>query len=205
VNGATQTIEQLSAHNQELGVLMTPRGGHRMEWTLSTGLRWGADNSAFDARNFKPERFVDMLWKVRHAPRGLFICAPDVRPRADLTLRRFYDWLPALRQAEQPIALVAQDGLERETIPWSQFQALFVGATDAWKFGPHGIGIIREAKRRGLWVHIGRVNWYTRMRWCQNVGADSVDGSGWSKEPSRIRRATPVLQTRQLALPGMTA
>jgi hypothetical protein len=42
---------------------------------------------------------------------------------------------------------------------------------------------MHEAKRRGKWVHVGRVNSRERVRWCVANGADSVDGSGFSYHP----------------------
>lgn len=41
-----------------------------------------------------------------------------------------------------------------------------------------------QAKERGLWVHMGRVNSYRRLRHARRIGCDSVDGgmfSRWSK------------------------
>ena len=39
-----------------------------------------------------------------------------------------------------------------------------------------------EAKRRGKWLHVGRVNSAKRLRYVRDVlAADSCDGSGYSK------------------------
>jgi hypothetical protein len=49
----------------------------------------------------------------------------------------------------QPIALVAQDGLEPLPVPWEQLEALFIGGSSRWKLGPHAARLVREAKERG--------------------------------------------------------
>jgi hypothetical protein len=53
----------------------------------------------------------------------------------------------------QPIALVAQDGLERLPVPWEHLQAVFIGGSSQWKLGPHATSLVREAKERSKWVH----------------------------------------------------
>jgi hypothetical protein len=72
---------------------------------------------------------------------------------------------------------VAQDGLESLPVPWGDFDALFIGGTTGWKLGPHAREIAAEAKRRGKWVHMGRVNSERRCRYAAAIGCDSVDGT----------------------------
>jgi hypothetical protein len=87
----------------------------------------------------------------------------------------------------QPIALVAQDGLERLPVPWEHLEALFVGDSSQWKLGPHAAALIREAKERGKRVHVGRVNTLQRIRWCMTLPVDSIDGSRFAHfTPARL-------------------
>lgn len=79
-----------------------------------------------------------------------------------------------------PLALVLQDGIEHEEIPWSDLAAVFVGGSDQFKFSRDARGVAREAKRRGKLVHVGRVNTAKRMRGWKDL-ADSIDGSGMSR------------------------
>lgn len=79
-----------------------------------------------------------------------------------------------------PLALVLQDGIENEEIPWSDLAAVFVGGSDRFKYSREARGVAREAKRRGLLVHVGRVNTAERMRGWKDL-ADSIDGSGISR------------------------
>lgn len=46
-----------------------------------------------------------------------------------------------------------------------------------WKLGPHPRALVAEAKRRGKWVHMGRVNSGKRFRYAAAIGCDSVDGT----------------------------
>ena len=63
------------------------------------------------------------------------------------------------------------------SIPWDEFDCLFIGGADDFKEGPLVSDACREAKRRGKWVHMGRVNGLRRLRVAQEFGVDSVDGT----------------------------
>jgi hypothetical protein len=200
ISGATQNVLQWRDH-PNLGVLMTPRGNHSREYLLSTGLSWAADNDAFSG--FNAAQFTAMLWRLRGVKGCKFVSLPDVVGDAKKTLAQFYQWHPVVHWFHSyPVALVAQDGLEHESIPWSLFEALFVGGSTTWKLSATASDIIKEAKRRGKWVHMGRVNSVPRIRYAQNLGCDSVDGSGYSINFSHVLNHLPVFETRQSRLVG---
>ena len=46
-----------------------------------------------------------------------------------------------------------------------------------WKCSDAAVELIREAQRRGMWVHVGRVNGGARFAWCEALGVDSCDGT----------------------------
>lgn len=46
-----------------------------------------------------------------------------------------------------------------------------------WKLGAQAYGLAVEAKRRGMWVHMGRVNSFKRLLAAYQRGCDSVDGT----------------------------
>jgi hypothetical protein len=85
--------------------------------------------------------------------------------------------LRRIRAAGYRPALVAQDGLEALPVPWEAFDVLFIGGSTAWKLSEACFSLIAEAKRRGKWVHMGRVNSLRRLRIAKSVGCDSVDGT----------------------------
>jgi EAL domain-containing protein (putative c-di-GMP-specific phosphodiesterase class I) len=68
---------------------------------------------------------------------------------------------------------------------------------------PQAASLVREAKERGMWVHVGRVNTLQRICWCMALGVDSIDGSGFARF-TRARLpvgvATPDRPTQQTLL-----
>lgn len=176
VSGATATIREY-ADNPNMGHLITPGDGN-MDSVFSTGLPVGADNECFNKLN-KPA-YVRMLRRIQGL--GVLWCtAPDVVGNARATLLRFRMWAPVLEYYKLPIAFVAQDGQELLPVPWNRIHCLFIGGSTEWKLGYHAARLIREAKRRGKWVHIGRVNTQGRERTFDALGADSTDGSAYSR------------------------
>jgi hypothetical protein len=173
VHKALVTLEKYRHPN--LGALVSPRGGFRRD--LLPSWRWAADNDAYAA--WDHGRFVKMLDRIDGIPGCLFVAAPDVVGDAAATLERFAEWRHI--RASQPLALVAQDGLTINTCPWSELDAIFVGGTSEWKLGFEAAGIVREAKRRGKWVHMGRVNTRRRIRYAKGIGCDSIDGTNFSQ------------------------
>jgi hypothetical protein len=111
------------------------------------------------------------------ADRVTFAVAPDVVGDAAATLARSAPFLPLIRGKGLPAAFVAQDGLEHLLVPWDDFDALFIGGTTAWKLGPAARALVGEAKARGKWVHMGRVNSERRYTYAAWIGCDSADGT----------------------------
>ncbi len=180
VSGATRTVRRYS-NSPNVGHLLTPSNGNRVESLLATGLPWAADNGAF--AGFNEERFLRMLDRIEGRAGCLFVAAPDVVANAEATLGLFKVWQRVIAARGLPVAFVVQDGQEAFPVPWSRFDALFVGGSTEWKLGNHAKALCRKAKARGKWVHMGRVNTRTRIRVAYSWGCDSVDGSGFSRWP----------------------
>lgn len=148
------------------------------------GVVWCADNGCFGDGYPGDEKWLAWLTKNAHAATTcLFATAPDVVGDAVSTLKRSLPWLPIIRELGYPAALVAQDGLEDLTVPWDEFDVLFIGGSTEWKLGRHARALIREAKARGKWVHMGRVNSGKRWRYAEHIGCDSVDGTFLVRAP----------------------
>jgi hypothetical protein len=142
------------------------------------GQWWCGDNAEFGG-NY-PGHDAFLAWCARWvdcAPWCRFITAPDVVGDAAGTLERAAPMLPRIRALGFPVALVAQNGLESLPVPWHTFDALFIGGDTAWKLGPAAARLAGEAKRRGKWVHMGRVNSRRRIQHAAAMGCDSVDGT----------------------------
>ncbi len=168
-----------------LGVLMTPRNGNRIGKADAAGTVWAADNDCF--QGLHPVRWLRFLAKVvESGSRPVFVACPDVVADAGATWALYDRWAPVLRSLGLPVALVLQDGLERfkwrARLPsaWDEIAAVFVGGSTAWKEGPHAAALVDEAKARGKWIHVGRVNSERRIKRFAELGADSFDGSGFS-------------------------
>lgn len=159
-----------------LGVLVSPRGCGNFpqlaEW------KWAADNDAYLA--WDRDRYVKMLDQIRGIPGCLFVTAPDVVGDAKATVERFNAWITTLNDVGQPVAFVAQDGIQFTGVPWNDIGCLFIGGTTEFKMGGWAAKYAREAKRRGLWLHMGRVNTRKRIRYAKSLGCDSIDGTNFS-------------------------
>lgn len=169
-----------------LGVMCTPKSGVRL--ALATIFpAWAADNGCYAAGDrFDLTRYLVWLDAMQPAARScLFATAPDVVGDAVATLARSLPVLPELRQRGYRAALVAQDGLERLSVPWATFDVLFVGGTTAWKLSEAAYGLVAEARWRGKGTHLGRVNAWPRLRMAAVSGYDSADGTTLGYNPGR--------------------
>jgi hypothetical protein len=156
-----------------LGYIDTPAQGNKRP----AGVLWCADNGAFSDRFDETRWWRFLQGSAGDAARCVFAVAPDVVADAAATLARSSPWLPRIRDLGYPVAFVAQDGIEELPVPWDDFDALFLGGTDGFKLGPVAREVAADAKARGKWVHMGRVNSEKRFRYARAVRCDSVDGT----------------------------
>lgn len=169
VSKADGTLERYKHPN--LGRLDVPRS-----WAKNprSGLPFAADNDCFNGLD--PYAYRRM---VKGLPKGaLFVTVPDVVGDHAATLRRWKVWEPLVSARHRP-AFVLQDGCEQ----WQQVPdcpAVFIGGTTGYKLGDAAARLTREAKLRGIWVHMGRVNTRRRIRYAKSIGCDSIDGTGFS-------------------------
>lgn len=158
-----------------LGFIDTPNQGNRR--VRGDNVAWCADNGCF-GKNFDVDKWWRFLQEhVGTADSCVFATAPDVVGDAAATLVRSLPWLPKIRALGYPAALVAQDGLEHLSIPWDDFDCLFIGGTTAWKMSAPVRVLVAEANQRGKYTHFGRVNSLTRFRYAAYIGCDSCDGT----------------------------
>lgn len=154
-----------------LGQIVTPAAGNR----LLDDVDWIGDNCCFGSGYPGDDGYL--AWLERFPPPGCrFVVAPDVVGNADATLARSVPMLPRIRRL-LPVAYVGQNGAVPYGLPWDSFDALFLGGDTAWKLGAEARALVDEARRRGKWVHMGRVNSWERLRYARQIGCDSVDGT----------------------------
>ena len=172
INTTPHTVQ---SHAEEMGFT---DAGQLITPTRSTILwpgRFAVDNACYTS--FDPEKYIALLTKLRpHRDRCIFVVVPDVVGSARRTNECFSHWYP--RVQNWPVAYVAQDGCEDLEIPWRLVSCLFVGGTDNFKLSDCAEHVIRAAKIMGKWVHVGRINSYSRHQRFAKLGADSFDGTG---------------------------
>jgi hypothetical protein len=139
------------------------------------------DNGAFSSRWTEKKWLIGIAHYQSYASTCIAAVVPDVVGDATATLARFVQYAPVVRSFGYPVAFVTQDGLTMDAVPWVDFDVLFVGGTDKHKL-TESMPFILEAKRRGKWVHVGRINSAKRME--QFWIADSSDGTSLAIEPS---------------------
>lgn len=156
-------------------MIATPKQGN----TLPPGVAWCADNGCFGKGYPGDDAWFAWLqrYTAEERSRCLFAVAPDVVGDAWRSHFRSAPWLAKIRALGYPVAYVAQNGLENLPVPWSEFDVLFIGGDTAWKLGRHARRLVSEAKARGKWVHMGRVNSARRLRYADAIGCDSADGT----------------------------
>ena len=180
-----------------LGAIISPRQGNRLpdDVLFCIDNNCGPDKTGRAGTGYPgDEKYLHLLrlWAEQDGAdpydpftsRCLFVAAPDVLGDAAATLKRSEYFLPLIREiANLPAALVAQDGLENLTVPWDEFDCLFIGGSTEWKLGPAARALVAEAKVRRKWAHMGRVNTRQRLRYAHAIGCDSADGTGMTRAP----------------------
>lgn len=163
-----------------LGALLTPdswAGENRPH--IETFCWWAADNACFAKGNeFDGKAWLAWLKGLReHVDSCLFAVLPDVVGGAEATEARSLPYAERVAQLGYPVAWVLQEGCSTCPPPWHLIDAVFIGGlTEEFKFG-EGMEVAMEAKRRGLWTHMGRVNSFRRLRSAALDGIQSADGT----------------------------
>lgn len=157
-----------------VGYLRAPGGGRKLGETWI----WAADNGCFGKGWPGEEKWIK--WLQSHSPseisRCLFATAPDVVGDHVATVERSTPLIKVIRSLGYKAAFVAQDGMTVENSNWD-FDVLFIGGSTHWKLGPNAKPLIKEAIRRGIPVHAGRVNSQKRFLAFAALGCFSSDGT----------------------------
>ena len=172
-----------------IGHLCTPLSP-KLSRTARTGRPYAIDNGCYSSKvPFNLEKYLLFISKLMNSANRppLFTAAPDVVGDHSATWKLTEPVLSRLRAIGARPALVCQDGLTAEQVPWDAIDAIFIGGTTRWKMGCEVVNICKQATLRGTWIHVGRVNYSTRIRHCHEVlHADSVDGNASAMNPQKI-------------------
>lgn len=191
LTGASSVGVEAVAFERGIGLMIQPGNSYHLK--VDRYPFWAADNGAFTRApgGFSEEKFRTMLNRPilrEHAASCMFVVAPDklvvledgsVVGDAIGTLNQFYDWATEIRAAGFPVALVAQNGLERllHCVAWHMVDVLFIGGNTEWKLSDEARQCIVEAKRRGKMTHMGRVNSFSRLARASEMLCDTADGT----------------------------
>lgn len=157
------------------------------QYRRASGIPWALENGCFG--EFNEEIWLRMLDEADR-DRPLFVTLPDIVGDARRTMELF--WHFHRRTQELPRALVIQDGIEREDIPWNEIVAVFIGGTDSFKYSQVAMNVAKTARMLKKGVHLGRVNTAKRMRNWLGI-ADTGDGSGMSRFDHMLEDVLAVL------------
>lgn len=168
---------------------------------------WGMDNGCFV--KYVPETIVALLKKYQDVPNCKFAALPDslnrdengvIHGNHEETLLLAQIWLGTYQRYGYKTAFVLQNGVTLASVPFDSIDAVFVGGDNALKYSEECALIIKEAKRRGKWVHVGRVNSQRRIKYFASLGCDSFDGTGYSEFKVHIKRDYPFQEFKQGSL-----
>ena len=167
--------------NPYIGQLLCPQDGNLIRPHLPVAV----DNSAFS--DWDESKYIALLDKLQ-GYKVLWVSAPDVVGDAQATSRLYDKWMPEIRKRGFPVALVLQDGQEWIGLPHpDDYDAIFIGGTTEFKLGAYARYCVQRVHEDGKLAHMGRVNSIRRAVYAYDIGCDSIDGSGYSRFPQKVK------------------
>ena len=165
-----------------VGVMLSPSYFRKVP--IDRWMPFVLDNGAFiawrDKQPWDAAAWREMIQFVRMTgltPRWATV--PDVVADAAATIERWHQHADEVLRLGWPAAFCVQDGMRPADVP-QQASIVFVGGTDRWKF-PNLPAWTDSFPR----VHCARVNAPEMIEACERLGCESIDGTGWFREPSR--------------------
>ena len=161
--------------------------------------RWAFDNGAFtDWKNgvpFDNEEFLKRIRRISELPDDRLpdwcVCPDMVASSA--SLEHSLEWKSMLKDYAPRLKwyLALQDYVHPDDVDHAlcleKFEGIFIGGTTHWKLDTSPAWV-EWGHQRGLPVHVARINGPNRLQWAIEIGADSVDGTGWVHAGARWAR-----------------
>ena len=154
------------------------------------GIPWALDNGVFGAFSTGKEWSEEPLYRFldKYSAWGpLWVVVPDSVGNRDETLHLWDRHAPAMQAFGVKMAMAVQDGMTAEDVP-SEASVVFVGGSTSWKWRS-----LPEWTERFPRVHVGRVNSLRLLLMAENSGAESCDGTGWFRDPTRLSELSSYL------------
>lgn len=151
---------------------------------------WMLDNGAFS------QEWNELRWRkrLRALSRYTSTCiaaiVPDVVFDADATLDKWRKYHRLVAAMGYKTAFVTQNGLDIRDIPWDELDVLMIGGDHTHKMGSKPVR--EEARARGKWVHVARVNSVGKMLTYEDV--DSVDGNHFVHNRGAVQSFVRVME-----------
>ncbi len=165
-----------------VGILISPSYCERVR--PDPWMPFALDNGAFIAWRDKKEwdylgwlKMLDFVGMTGLKP--VWAAVPDVVADKRGTFERWYKHSDAILRRGWPTAFCVQDGMTPDDVP-EEASVIFVGGTDRWKFP--NLSMWTSSFPR---VHCARVNSPEMFEACEREGCESIDGTGWFRDPSR--------------------
>lgn len=176
------TVE--ATRRADLGFMLQPGMGNRPDLSRT---HWAADNGCYSqGANFDVGAWLEWLASMRRfRSTCLFAVAPDVPYDWRATWERSEPYFATIRHLGYTPALAAQNGMPLRLLDLGGYDVLFIGGDDDFKRDEHTFQLARKARRQGRWVHMGRVNTWSRLRAAHTGLIDSVDGTTLAFGPDR--------------------
>ena len=170
-------------------------------WDTKETAPFALDNGAWGCFRkgipFRDGPFLDALHAI--GDRADWVVMPDAVGDAPRTLAMAREWWPELEGYR--VLFAVQDGMvPADVLPWVERGAgIFIGGGTEWKLesAPQWV---RLAHSHGRICHMGRVNSVRRIRYCQYLGIDSIDGTNATRFSCNLPRLDRAV--RQLSLFG---
>lgn len=165
-----------------VGVLVSPSYEKRVP--VDRWMPFVLDNDAFtcwrDGKPWNLEAWRKMLLYIQTTNlKPLWAAVPDVVTDREATIANWPIYRGEIKSLGWPTAFCVQDGMTPCDVP-SDADIVFVGGSNEWKF-PN----LEQWTSNFPRVHCARVNAPKMIDLCYRLGCESIDGTGWFRDPSR--------------------
>ncbi|NVL48706.1 hypothetical protein F2S72_01690 [Pseudomonas syringae pv. actinidiae] len=154
---------------------------------------WCLDNGAWSAfrqgKPFDEDAFARAIDKVGEG--ADFVVLPDIVEGGMASLDLSLKWLDKMSGFSERVLIAVQDGMTVDDVRChlGPMVGLFIGGSTQWKLATLDAWSAL-ARRKGAYLHVGRVNSLKRITACAQVGANSFDGTSIISFPDSIHMLT---------------
>lgn len=186
-----------STHSSALFHYLSGRYPGRLGWlfdplchqktALHPWVPFALDNGAYGAFKrgiaWDGEAWMALLRRVAEAKRTpRWVLIPDVVGNREATLANWPIYVPLVESIGWPTAFALQDGMGILDVP-PDASVVFLGGSAEWKWATVEMWAANFKR-----LHVGRVNSVEKLRYCESLGVESCDGTGWFRDASRKDR-----------------